>query len=66
MQFLNPFFRKCTNYIIHLIFYISNTAGLTFKRDGKFVSIEQISTQELILKFTLNASITNSTRTISV
>ena len=33
---------------------------------GKIVSIEQISTQELILKFTLKASLTNPTRTISV
>lgn len=45
--------------------FILCNVGLIFKRDGKFVSIEQISTQELILKFTLKASLTNPTRTIS-
>ena len=36
-------------------------AGLTFKRDGKSFSIEQISKQELNLKFISKASLTDPT-----
>lgn len=56
-------FMQCNAYIFEAIKDIN--VGLTFKRDGKSFSIEQLSKQELILKLTSKTSLTNPTRTIS-
>lgn len=56
-------FMQCNEFIFEAIKDIN--AGLTFKRDGKSFSVEQLSKQELILKLTSKTSLTNPTRSIS-
>ena len=56
-------FMQCNEFVFEAIKDIN--AGLTFKRDGKSFSVEQLSKQELILKLTSKTSLTNPSRSIS-